>query len=362
MREPKLLKRLHGLADPKEPMVEYFPAELDTLALGAGYLRCRFDPKKEEASIVTEFDSPRQLSKKELHALAEATQGQWLDGVGESFFDDYCEAFDCSVEISPRIKVSQESGRAWKPAKRAKTEKFPKPKAKPAPAQGNVKALSKRLLGAGTTAQVKTLLQQGADANARDEDGFQPLHLPALLRQPGIVQLLLDHGADVNGKATDGEITPLMMAASYGLLPTVQLLLSAGATIHQEDESGWTALVHAVEGAPGEDIRPKPEVIHALLKSGARITPKAMQEAGNHSNPNIVQLLLAAGSDVNASAGGNWTALSSAVQMGNTKVVKVLLEAGADPNCAVYQQTALAAALQAGNTGIAKLLQAAGAR
>jgi ankyrin repeat protein len=358
VRDPAVLKQLHGLADPDEPIVEYFDEELAELGLGGGYLHCVFDADTNQVCIVTEFSSPRELSKKELRAVIDETHGQWLDGVGESLFDEFCAAFACDLEISSRTTVTQDAGRAWKPAKGAQPKRFPKPKAKPAAKLGQAAALAKRLFAAGSTAEVKKLLARGADANARDEDGLQPLHLPAILRRAALVRLLLDHGADVNGKASEGGGTPLMFAAAYGLLPSVRMLLAAGASVDQEDDIGRTALAEAVEGITAQDIKPKPEVIRTLLKAGARITPKVMIAAATEGSVKVLQLLQEVGADFSAS----FDPLSAAVYMGNTGAVKWLLRAGANPNCMVYQQTALAAAQQRGETAIVKLLIAAGAR
>ena len=50
---------------------------------------------------------------------------------------------------------------------------------------------------------VETLLQNGADVNAKNEDGETALHLAVIDNQSKIVEILLRHGADVN--ATDKE-------------------------------------------------------------------------------------------------------------------------------------------------------------
>ena len=58
----------------------------------------------------------------------------------------------------------------------------------------------------GTPSVVKTLLDAGADPNARDEDGFTPLHVAAgHSKTPAVVKILLDAGADPNARTTTGK-------------------------------------------------------------------------------------------------------------------------------------------------------------
>ncbi len=65
-----------------------------------------------------------------------------------------------------------------------------------------------------------------------------------------IVQLLLDKGANIEAKDTDGW-TPLMSAAVNGHEAVVQLLLGKGANIEAKDEDGWTPLLLAAEKGHG---------------------------------------------------------------------------------------------------------------
>ncbi|KAI3443493.1 hypothetical protein Pfo_000158 [Paulownia fortunei] len=60
----------------------------------------------------------------------------------------------------------------------------------------------------GDTAAAKKLLSQGVDANYRDKQGSSLLHLAAVFNQTEMVFALIDHGASLDCKNSQGE-TPL---------------------------------------------------------------------------------------------------------------------------------------------------------
>ena len=139
---------------------------------------------------------------------------------------------------------------------------------------------------AGRTQEVKDLLAQGADANAPGGAGFSALawaaregHLGAIrallesgadpdlrcglnnwtplmhaihTNQEKSVLALLDGGAAVNAKTSDG-LTALMMAAGYGYTGTVRELVAWGADPYAESSDGNTALTSAVGGVSDID-------------------------------------------------------------------------------------------------------------
>jgi len=62
------------------------------------------------------------------------------------------------------------------------------------------------------------------------------------------VQVLLAHGAKVNGRFTELRTTALMTSSFHGHSKVVHELLSRGARVHAVDKQGSTALSYAFGG------------------------------------------------------------------------------------------------------------------
>ena len=98
---------------------------------------------------------------------------------------------------------------------------------------------------------VQLLLDHGADIHAQDDD---PICWASRYGHLEIVQLLLDHGADVH--ACDDY--PLRWASYNGHLEIVQLLLDHGANVHARDDyslrwasaNGHTTIVELLRSRP----------------------------------------------------------------------------------------------------------------
>jgi ankyrin repeat protein len=98
---------------------------------------------------------------------------------------------------------------------------------------------------AGDLPKVKQLVAQDRRlVAAKDWSNLTPLHLAVLHKHTDVVTFLVDHGADVNSRTSDG-ITPLHEAAQIGDLDLVKLLLSRGANVRAVDSTGWTPVDRA---------------------------------------------------------------------------------------------------------------------
>ncbi len=131
---------------------------------------------------------------------------------------------------------------------------------------------------AGDLVRVRSLLQGGADCNARDDEGT----------------------------------TALMVAAGGGRLDIVQALIESGANVNATDARGWTALMKAIYNYDLD--RGFPEIVSALIGAGADIEAqiaygtRPLMLAAGYGQAGVIDVLLAAGADVRAENEGGRTA------------------------------------------------------
>jgi ankyrin repeat protein len=192
----------------------------------------------------------------------------------------------------------------------------------------------------GHLAIAQTLLDNGADIDAHDNDGATPLSLAAWGAQLPAVRLLAARGAKLDAPIDDWGTRAIHAAAGGGSLEALLLLLDLGADIETRDSNGWTPLHHAAWGEVGGRMR----AIRALVERGANMrgltndnsTPLLL--AMRFQRYEHVQALLENGAPPNEpltleySDGGRASLppLHYAVSRSEGKIVAALLSHGAD--------------------------------
>ena len=97
----------------------------------------------------------------------------------------------------------------------------------------------------GKTAEVRRLIDAGADVTLANEYGASPMSLAAEVADTAVLKMLLDAGADADSPNADG-MTALMTVARTGNVEAAKLLVEHGATVDaRENFGGQSALMWA---------------------------------------------------------------------------------------------------------------------
>jgi ankyrin repeat protein len=238
----------------------------------------------------------------------------------------------------------------------------------------------------GDVEKVKSLLDSGADVNAKDQRGWSALLWAMRAGHQNVVKVLLDRGAENNpeilipfdeqlmeavdrgdpipvktllDKGTGGDLgTFLARAAARDKPEIVQILLEKGADANVKDMCGFTLLMRAAEMG-------HPEIVKVLLDKGAQVNIKnlygqtALMWAASKGKPEAVKALLDAGADLNArDPDGETPLMWAAHREGGAAKAKLLIDKGADVNAKdKFGWTALTHGACHGHSDIVKLLK-----
>lgn len=205
---------------------------------------------------------------------------------------------------------------------------------------------------------VRVLVAAGADIDAVGDwdagipDGEWPLNTAADMGDLGFARQLLELGADPCRECTGR--TALLTAAAHDQLEIVQLLIDHGADVNAEDCDGWTPLSEAVSL----------ECVELLLAAGADIHAQDLagtEVIGQHRDPEIIERLRAAGGSLESPAGSLSSLMITAAQEGNAELIDYLLQQGVDANVPTeLNLTPLMAAAERGHIAAVRRLLAAG--
>jgi ankyrin repeat protein len=143
----------------------------------------------------------------------------------------------------------------------------------------------------GRVAELETAIVPGASLAGYSYDGWTALHLAAFFGHVEAVRLLLDAGAPVSAVSSNSmRNTPLHAASAGGHSASALLLIERGADVHAADAGGHTPLHIAAENGLAD-------VVRALVAAGAdphavdaeQKTPLSRAAARNHND--IVDLI-----------------------------------------------------------------------
>lgn len=215
----------------------------------------------------------------------------------------------------------------------------------------------------GDLRSVESLLSAGVDPNVSDQDGRRPLYYAASFNHNEVAALLLAHHADPNkwaGSRTPGSEfpqAPLQIAAYMGNLNLASLLVSAGADVNAQTQTGRTALQFAVVGSHLDLIR-------FLIEKGADLSERdaegtsALDDAVWRGSLEATAILLAKGARLNeAETKTGATPINEAAYRGETQLIHYLLQFG--PNLGIPDKrgyTPLENSIRMGNMDSAILL------
>eukprot|EP00730_Choanoeca_flexa_P007328 TRINITY_DN12313_c0_g2_i4.p1 TRINITY_DN12313_c0_g2~~TRINITY_DN12313_c0_g2_i4.p1 ORF type:complete len:538 (+),score=63.14 TRINITY_DN12313_c0_g2_i4:177-1616(+) len=224
---------------------------------------------------------------------------------------------------------------------------------------------------------VELLLDAGADIDAMDRPGARPIDLALVCHSEAVLELLIQRGVDLSkeSKMLEGKfyrIPPLHMACLVGDPSFVSMLITAGASVNAQISGRWSPLHVACV------CRSSVDIVRLLLDAGAdvaatfhakyrinsrddRYTPLLFLTSWRGSIE-VAELLLAAGADTEAKDRFGETALHLASQY-NFSMAELLISRGADVRAtsdAGYTPLHFASMCR-GLVKLAKLLLAAGA-
>jgi len=208
-------------------------------------------------------------------------------------------------------------------------------------------------------------------------DIISPLMKEAFGRtySPKMLKIMVENGADVNAQDCDG-YTALHSAASEGSLELVRYLLDSGASIKARSKSGYTVLHSAVSGSY-DDIRTKTKMIKFLLGHGADINARsrdgrtpfhmvALNLSSSSTQIMVINTLLKSGAKINDPTTNKGETILHLVASRRMDLryndpgfegVRRLVDRGADINAKnIYCRTPFHEAALNGNRGIVQLL------
>ncbi|KAL7914041.1 hypothetical protein GGI35DRAFT_475875 [Trichoderma velutinum] len=214
----------------------------------------------------------------------------------------------------------------------------------------------------GMSPMIELLLNNGANANIRDDAGCTPLFFVAERGDEDAFKLLLERGADIHTKDYTGRTLLSYAKLQRGGQAIVRLLLENCAQIDAKDHNDRTPLSHAASRSYGEHM------VKFLLYNGATVDAKdnigrtPLSYAAEACAEASVSLLISEGADINTKdKDGRSPLLYAALNAYGTGSNPMLFEIDADINTRGNSMRVHQPALSGNGEATIKLLLKCGA-
>ena len=175
---------------------------------------------------------------------------------------------------------------------------------------------------------VAKALESGADVNTQDNSRRSLLLVATSNQQTDMAKLLIKHGADVNQQARNLD-SPFLYAGASGQTELVKLFLENGARFDIFNRYNGSALIPACERGHVETARLLANTQNYPINHVNRLGWTALMEAivlgdGSEKYQQIVQILKAAGANLDIADHDGVTPLEHAQNRGFWEIVRIL--------------------------------------
>ncbi len=174
---------------------------------------------------------------------------------------------------------------------------------------------------------IDLLIEHGADINIKGKKGYTALHWAAIgIGNPGLVKLLISKGADVNATNDDG-YTPLHTSVENGARKIAEILLDNGADIHARTSIGandYPVLKSLFSLFAG----PIPPVEYTVLHVAA--TSRYGRNSNENDQMETAKFIIDKGIDVDVRDNFGSTPLHTAVLYNDIVMTEFFISNGAD--------------------------------
>ena len=177
---------------------------------------------------------------------------------------------------------------------------------------------------------LQVFLDHNADVRVCDDEKYAPLHFAAENGHLELAQTLLERNVEVDPQTADGS-TPLLGALQYGHPDVAQLLLDHNANVHVHNKKGNTPLHFSADNgllAVAQILLDRNADVNSQNNHGS--TPLLLASELGH--PDVVQLLLDHNADVYLRDADGDTPLHCAALGGHLEVARLLLKLNVEVN------------------------------